>query len=320
MDSRNTERSVHRLEFGVEWRPGHVASYLLDGPEPVLVDAATPDNEEAFRTQLETYGYGPADIDHVLLTHPHVDHIGLVSTVLEAGDPTVYAPVGVRERLSESADALGSRIRANCVEAGFFGEQLERVVGMAVGSLERNAELLPPAAVDVWIEPGDRIAVGQLHIDAIHAPGHQADHLCYPAEIDGESALLAGDMGIEPFRPILLHDGFDDGYREAFGAFYTALERLAALDVDRVYPGHGPVHDDLAGAVRRDRESLDDRLERVEDLVANGYSTAPDVVGALAGDRAVEYLIPEAMSALAHLETSGTITSELTDGVRYYRS
>jgi len=125
-------------------------------------------------------------------------------------------------------------------------------------------------------------------------------------------------MAVEQFRSVSLHDGMDDGHREAVDAFYAALDRLAALEVDRVYPGHGPIHRDLQGVVRRDRESLDARLDAVRDLVADGHETAADVAFALAGDRDVEYLIPEAMAALAHLEATGAVSVELDDGVRRY--
>ena len=320
MELRNSQDRIHRLEFEVDWRPGHVACYLVDGAEPVLVDAALPEHEDALRDALAEYDHAPEDVEHLLVTHPHVDHVGQVPTVLEAGDPTVYAPAGVRERFSRDPDGLEERVRRNCEEAGFPDEQLEMAVDMAVESLERDSSLLPPEAVDVWIEPGDTTSVGGLDVGAVHAPGHQADHLCYPTEVAGESVLLAGDMGIQPFRPVVMHDGLDDGHREAFDAFYTALDRLADLDVDRVYPGHGPVHDDLAAAVERDRESLDDRLEEVADLVTDGYSTVPSVAMALAGEREVKYLIPETMSALAHLDSEGVVDSDLRDGVRYYEA
>lgn len=320
MELRNEVGSIHRLEFDVEWRPGHVACYLVDGPEPILVDAALPDHKDAFRDTLDEFDYEPADIEHVLITHPHVDHVGLVPTVLEAGDPTVYAPAGVRERFARDPEQLEARVHDNCEEAGFPDEQLQMAVDMAVDSLERDSSLLPTEAVDVWIEPGETTAVGTLDVDAVHVPGHQADHLAYPTEIDGESVLLAGDMGIETFRPVVMHDGLDDGHREAFDAFYTALDRLEALDIETVYPGHGPVHDDLTGAVERHRESLKERLEEVERLLEDGYSTVPGVAMAMAGEREVKYLIPETMSALAHLDRKGAITSELRDGVRHYEA
>ncbi|MFQ3318401.1 MAG: glyoxylase-like metal-dependent hydrolase (beta-lactamase superfamily II) [Natronomonas sp.] len=318
MEARSKQGSVSRLEFEVEWPPGHVACYLIEGPEPILVDAALPDHEEAFHDALAELGYEPGDIEHVLVTHPHVDHVGLVTMVLEAGDPTVYAPAGVRERFARDPAALEARVRKNCEAAGFPDEQLETAVDMAVDSLERDAALLPPESVDAWIEPGDTTQVGHLEIGAIHVPGHQADHLSYPTEIDGERALLAGDMGIEPFRPVVMHDGLDDGHREAFEAFYTALDRLAGVDVDRIYPGHGQIHENLAATVERHRESLDERLEQVEELVASGHSTVPAVAASLAGERDIRYLIPEAMSALAHLEQNGVITSESIDGITHY--
>lgn len=318
MDAQRSQERIRRLTFDVEWPPGHVACYLIDGSEPILVDAAAPGKTEALRSALAENGYSPGDIEHLLLTHPHVDHIGEVPTVLEAGDPTVYAPAGVRTRFAQSADALEDRIRRNCTEAGFSDRAIDTAVEMAVGSLERNVELLDPESVDVWMTPEETAAVGHLDVESVHLPGHQADHLSYLTEIDGRSVLLAGDMGIRSFRPIVMHDGLDDGYRDAFGAFYAALDRMAELDVGRVYPGHGPVHDDLQGVVERDWRSLDDRLDQVLELVAEGRETAPAVAEALAGDHPSEYLYPEAMGALAHLEEDGRIERESRDGVLRY--
>lgn len=320
MEVRTEGSHIHRLEFDVEWPPGHVACYLIDGPEPILVDAVAPDHEASFEAALAEYGYEPSDIEHVLVTHPHIDHIGLVPRILEDGDPTIYAPAAVRERFARDPDALEARVRRTATEAGFPEDQRERAVEMAVESLERDSTHLPPEEIDVAIEPGENVRVGHLEVGAVHVPGHQADHLSYPTEIDGERVLLAGDMGIQTFRPVVMHDGLDDGHREAIDAFYTALDRLGDLDVDRVYPGHGPVHDDLQAAVERDRRSLDERLERVAEHVADGYSTVGGVAMALAGERDIKYLIPEAMSALAHLEKNGEIGSHLENGVQHYEA
>lgn len=318
MKARSRESRIHRLQFEIEWPPGHVACYLVDGPEPVLIDAATPDRETAFRRALAEHDYEPSDIEHVLVTHPHVDHVGLVPTVLEDGNPTVYAPAGVRERFDRDPADLETRVRDNCVQAGIPDDHLENAVEMAVESLERDTALLPPASVDVWIDQGQTTAVGSLDVEAIHTPGHQADHTSYLADVDGEEVLFAGDMAIEPFRPVIIHDGLDDGHREAFDAFYTALDRLDALDVTGVYPAHGPIHDDLPGTVDRDRESLDQRLEQVYELVENGSSSVAGVAMALAGEGDLKYLFPEVMSALVYLEREGDVTSEQRDGVTYY--
>lgn len=311
---------VRRIEFETDWPPGHVAAYLVDASELVLVDAGMPAREDELRSALTRMGYEPADIRHVLVTHPHVDHVGQVTTVVDGGDPTVYAPAGVRERFAGTSQQLADRVRKNAREAGLDGDDRNEAVEMAVESLERDRTLLPPEAVDTWVAGGDSLDVGPLSVDAVHAPGHQADHLCYKTEIMGESILFAGDMVIEPFRAVILHDGVDDGYRDAFSAFYRALDRLAVIDIDRVYPGHGPVHRSHTETVDRDRGSLDHRLETILDRVSEGYRTVPAVTAAISGKggRGTRYVLLEAMSALAHLEREGRLDSDIEDGVRHY--
>lgn len=319
---RETLSTVHRIEQAVDWPPGHVACYLLQGEELTLVDAGMrdeegTDRETAFREGIKTAGYEVADIEHLVVTHPHVDHIGLAPQVLKEANPTVYAPAGVRERFERSADLLGERVRENARTAGITGDQLDEAVAMAVESLERDRELLSPKNVDVWVTPG-RVELGAMDARAVHVPGHQADHLAYLMDIDGERALLAGDMAIEPFRAVALHDGLDDGVFEAFSAFYTALDRLEDLHVDRVYPGHGPIHEAFDATVKRDREALDRQLQRVTNQLDDGLRTVPTVAMALAGDRPVRYMIPEVMAALAYLEREGHATVMIQDDIRHY--
>ena len=331
-ESRTGTTGLHRIEFEVDWPPGHVAAYLLDGPEPVLVDAGMPDDrdpadpegsddhdpERTLCDGLAAAGLDPADVAHLVVTHPHVDHIGQVDTLLAAGDPTVYAPAGVRERFAGDTDALAARVERNVREAGLAGDQLQETVEMAVRSLARNRDLLPPAAVDRWVAPDDPIEVGGHSLEPTHTPGHQADHLVFRTDLDGESVLLAGDAAMEPFRAVAIHDGLDDGVFETFDAFYDGLDRLSALDVDRVYPGHGPVHRQFHEIVERDRESLDRRLDSVERAIREGSRTVPEVTARVAGDRPARYLLPEVYAAVCHLESVGRATVTVEDGIRYY--
>lgn len=318
--------SVRRIEFSVDWPPGHVACYLVDGPELVLVDAGMPSDfdaedaspETTLREGFDAAGYEVADVDHLVVTHPHVDHVGQVPTVLAEADPTVHAPAGVEERFSRDPDAMADRVRANASRVGITGDQLDEAVEMAVESLRRDASLLPVEAVDHWIPRDETVDIGPLTAETIHAPGHQADHLCYAVDVAGERVLLSGDMAMEPFRAVAIHDGLDDGVADAFNAFYGALDRLSTLDPDRVYPGHGPVHADFHGVLERDRESLDRRLEQVHEQLADGTRTVPGVALALAGDRPVRYVVPEVMAAVSSLVDEGRAEETLEDGVAHY--
>ncbi|MFC7045956.1 MBL fold metallo-hydrolase [Halobacteriaceae archaeon GCM10025711] len=318
---RRTRHAVRRLEFDVDWPPGHVAAYLVEGEESVLVDAGTHEAHGAdeLRSGLAAHGYEPADVAHVVVTHPHVDHIGQVPALLDAADPTLYAPAGVRERFTRDVDEHAATVRRNGREAGLDGDHLDEAVEWVVANERRDRDLLSVDDVDVWVEDGERLTVGDLTLEPVHAPGHQADHLCYGATLGGDRVLFAGDMAIRPFRPVALHDGFGDGVRDAIPAFYDALDRLDEEAVDRVFPGHGPVHDEYADAIDHSRRSLDRLLDDAHARLGDGVSTAVELAFHRSDDPTrARYMLPEAASALYHLEATGRATSYLDDGVRQY--
>ncbi len=319
MQSRLDREAVHRIEFEIEWPPGTASAHLVDATEPVLVDAGGPGEpgRAALESGLSAVGLEPEDVEHLLVTHPHTDHDGQVPTVLEAGEPTVYAPAGVRERLQRDADDLAETVRSNARRAGV--PDVDVAVEQAVGSLRRNRECLPPAAIDETVAHGDRIRAGDVAFEAVHVPGHQVNQVAF--RTDG--LLFAGDAAVEPFRPAALHVGFDRGHTDAVDAFYEGLDVLEAVepDVERVYPGHGPVFTDLAGTIERDRRSLDDVVAGARDAVetlgtATAYEVTRERVTEVDGR---EYTVFESVGALARLERQGALTSTVRDDVRRYR-
>lgn len=316
------QSAVHRIEFEVDWPPGHVAAYLIESAEPVLVDAgmAGETGREELEAGLAERGYELADVEHLVVTHPHTDHVGQVPAVLDAADPEFYAPAGARERLARDPDDLEAAVRRNATAAGLRGEYLEGAVDMSVESLKRDRDLLPSDRVDRWIEGGETVEIGGCEIEATHTPGHQADHLVYRAEIGGESVLFSGDMALSTFRPVAMHTGLDDGYEEAIDAYYTGLDRLSALSVDRVFTGHDPTHTEFDAAVQSDIESLDRLLDRTrEALDDDAEKTAIDVAFQRSGDQDIRYLVIETMSALAKLEADGEVDARTDEhGARQY--
>jgi glyoxylase-like metal-dependent hydrolase (beta-lactamase superfamily II) len=316
---------VHRIEFDVDWPPGHVGAYLLDTPEPILIDAGMTGERAGDRLErsITAAGYDLADVAHLVLTHPHVDHVGQAPTVNERADPTVYAPIGVRERLARDPEDLARQVEANAIAAGLGGTERDRAIGMARDSLERSRRLLPPAAVDRWIgEDGNgAVTVGDVAFETIPAPGHQADHRCFETTIGDERVLFAGDTVLAPFRPVLLHVGLDRGVSESLPAFERTLDRLGARSIDRVFPGHGPVHADYRATIDRDRRSLRRLTEGVASRLdpENGTTAAELARERVEDGREFAYRLPEVVSALARLEATDRARRSTTEaGVRRY--
>lgn len=311
---------VHRIEFDIVWPPGTAYAYLIDAPEPVLVDAGGPGREgwDVLESGFAAADLDPADLDHLLVTHPHTDHDGQVAALVEAADPTVYAPTGVRDRLARDPDDLAGAVRANATAAGV--PDVDAQVERADDSLHRNRECLPPSSIDVEVDSGERFRVGDVEFEAVHVPGHQENQAAFLAG----DLLFAGDTAVEPFRPAALHVGFDRGHTEAIDAFYDGLAALDSIEpaVERVYPGHGPVFEDLAGTIDRDRQSLDDVVAdtraAVETLgAATAYEVTEERVGDLDGR---EYTVFESVGALARLERRGVLESASTEGGKRYHT
>lgn len=128
--------------------------------------------------------------------------------------------------------------------------------------------------VQVTHAPPDGAHVGPL--TALHTGGHAPDHVAYVAgrvAFTGDAVLGRGSVFVAP------GPGSLRGY-------LAALERLRALELELLCPGHGPVVDDpgerLAGYVahRREREdrllaALGDGLRGVDELLDRVWADAP---------------------------------------------
>jgi glyoxylase-like metal-dependent hydrolase (beta-lactamase superfamily II) len=197
-------------------RLGLVNCYLvLEEDGYTLVDANLKGSEEDI---LRAAGNTP--IKRVLLTHPHIDHVGAVDALV-ARVPGLI--LGASERtipLLRTPPDLSLR----------FGE---------VGEIRGKSPGIQ-SPVSLVIEEGDRI--GSLL--AISTPGHIHGHLAYLDERDG--TLYAGDelfglshLGITGWAPWWLPL---KAYSNRAQARETAIQ-LLQYPIRRYASGHGPVRE-----------------------------------------------------------------------------
>lgn len=316
----DSEVPIHRIEFAVDWPPGHAAAYVLATDEPVLIDAGTPGERgtEELKAGLADAGYTPADIEHVVLTHGHTDHVGQTLTLCEAGSPTIYAPKQQRARYQRDMETVAERTRANLLEAGLEPDLLESASERLLAGHRMVRDSLPEAAVDRWIDD-EPFSVGEHDLDPIYTPGHHISHVCFGTALDGARIIFSGDMAIQPFRAPSLLVNFDDGATESVRQFRSSLDHLATHQFDRVYPGHGPVHDRYLACLDRSRSDLEGKCEYCLKQIESGNTTAFQIAVARTGTkREISRIIVETVGCLGYLEHHGRVQHVLEDGVRYY--
>jgi ribonuclease/clavin/mitogillin len=139
---------------------------------------------------------------------------------------------------------------------------------------------------------------------AVHTPGHAPDHLCY--YLEEERALFTGDVVLGAGTTVIPDDTGD------LSDYMDSLRRLLELDLETIYPAHGPV-------IRNPKEKIGEYIahrelrERqvLEALTGSAPLEAMAIVKKIYVD-VPDYLHPAAASSvrshLRKLEREGRVT------------
>ncbi len=174
-------------------------TYLINGSKKILID---PGHDHLFgnvKDHLSKLSITLQDIDLILLTHGHPDHVEAVR-----GFTNSHALIALHE-----------------AELDFF-KKLAPHYGAAMGNPKFEPQILLREGV---------LQVGDMNFQIIHAPGHSPGSICiyWPQE----KALLTGDVIFyQGIGRTDLPGG--DGH-----ALKESIRRLSNLEVEHLLPGHG---------------------------------------------------------------------------------
>ena len=203
----------------------------VDGDDLTLCDAGLWWNRPSIASEFASTGYGPADLDRVLITHYDLDHVGGLGRLLTEFDGPVYLGAPDHDMLT------GAEMPAALHHKGMFHRLTRRLF-----PLPENADVRR-------VEDGDRIG----NFTAYATPGHNPGHVVYAH--DGGVAIL-GDLLWEDdgglTTPFWL-DSYD--MRELRESVIALADRCEPFDVAAM--GHGrPIVDGGHDALRTLAERL----------------------------------------------------------------
>ncbi len=192
--------------------------YLLDGgSELALIDVGAGMGVPEILANVRAEGFDPANIRHLFLTHAHGDHAGGAARMRAAigSDPKVYLH-------KDSADFLRNGDE----------EAISLTFAKKIGLYPADYRF-EPCPVDVELEDGQRLQVGDLELEVLDTPGHCVGHASFVMRYDGRTYLFAGDLVFFGGR-ILLQNIYDCDLQ----AHIASLKKLENLGVDVFLPGH----------------------------------------------------------------------------------
>ncbi len=191
-----------RIDFTIPVNPGLVVNrfaycYVVWANRVFLIDTGVAGSEGAISSALHKANLDLSDLDAVILTHSHPDHLGSAATIKAQTQAQVWAHSGERAWIEDVN--LQNRQRP---VPGF-----EKMVA---GSVK----------IDRLLSDGDTIDLGDdATLAVLHTPGHSAGSIALFSEAEG--ILFSGDL--------LPHVGAMPVYEDVL-ALARSLARVAQIE------------------------------------------------------------------------------------------
>jgi len=308
---------------------GSTNAYLIELERGLLLfdtGVATPAAEAALADGLARAGRRLEELTRIVLSHGHVDHYGAARGIVErVGRPI---PVSVHAADADKVAESGWRWKEHKVHYGAYLGRLGVPRELATAALERIGMTFALGKRVPRVQPlaeGEVIRARHLELEVLHLPGHTPG--CIGLHDRRSGLFLAGDQLLEKVTPnpvIELTLEGTGGHFKPLAAYLQSVERMRALEVSVVLPGHGPPfaghRDVIDGLLRLHRE----RQERIRQHLAAGPLTGFELTRLLFPEVELDELFLAVSESIAHLEVleaSGAVRRRAGDhGPRFYLS
>jgi glyoxylase-like metal-dependent hydrolase (beta-lactamase superfamily II) len=197
--------------------------YIIKDQGTILVDSGSPKQGEKFSKALKGLPVMPEDIQLIVLTHGHWDHIGSAKEIKEITGAKIALHENEREWLEKAQKPMPPGVT---LWGTIFGGIIKSFLPLVH---------IPSAKVDVVL--GDEpMSLSEYGVPGriIHTPGHSSGSVSVLLEIGdafvGDLAMNKFPLRLSPGLPIMAED---------WEALKKSWEVLLDQGAKKVYPTHG---------------------------------------------------------------------------------
>jgi glyoxylase-like metal-dependent hydrolase (beta-lactamase superfamily II) len=300
---------IHCLPIPTPFAVGRVNCYLIDDEPLTLVDTGPNSGKslDELETALREHGRRIEDLERIVVTHQHLDHMGLVGILARRSGAEVCT-IDVLAPVLEEFGAHAERDDELAV-ALMLRHGIPRDVVSALRTVSRSFRGWGGSAqVDRRLADGETLAFAGRTLQALHRPGHSpSDTLFWDAE---RGLLIGGDhliahISSNPLvsRPLGGRSGEPgDGRPRALMTYLSSLAETRAMPVDVILPGHGEPVTDHTALIDERVDMHERRARKISGLIAERPATAYEIAQSLWGNVAVTQAYLTLSEVLGHAD------------------
>ena len=279
---------IHRLAIPTPFAVGRVNTYLIEDDPLTLVDSG-PNSGRALdelQRRLRDRGHSLEDIQLILITHQHIDHIGLVEIIAAHSKAEVAAieqAVPFVENYAQAA-AEDDRFAMDLMVRHGIPEEVARALGSVSAAFRGWGAR---AKITRRLHDGETIEFRDRTLEVRFRPGHSPSDTIF--EDSERKLLLSADhlLGHISSNPLITRPPEGCERRQALVEYMDSLRKTREMDVDLVLPGHGDPITDHRALIDQRFEMHARRAEKLYGLIKERSRTAHELAQALWGNIAV---------------------------------
>jgi glyoxylase-like metal-dependent hydrolase (beta-lactamase superfamily II) len=293
------EHGIHRISIPTPFAVGRVNLYLIEDDPLTLVDAGPNSGTslDELDQQLRALGHSIPEVERIVITHQHIDHIGLVRIVAERSGAEVVA----LDRLVPFVEGYSAEAAADDAYATevMLRHGIPDDVAQALASVSLAFRAWGSRSdVSHVVHDGEALEFGARSLDVHFRPGHSPTDTIF---LDAERGILIGGdhlLAHISSNPLISRPPG----RQALVEYMESLARTREMEVATVLPGHGdPIGDHVS--------LIDDRLklhrrraDKIHRLIAERPRSAYEVAQAMWGNIAVTQAFLTLSEVLGHTD------------------
>lgn len=300
---------------------GRVNTYLFEGDPLTLLDTGPNSGTslDELEQGLESAGFSIEDIGRVILSHQHVDHVGLAGIIQRRSGAEVMAIRALEAFLidwkaaAERDDAVGGALMR---QAGLSNQLLS-----AMASVSRAYRAFGGSvSLDSTLEAGSAITIGHRTFDIMHKPGHSPSDTVFHCRADG--LLVSADHLLErvssnPLVTAPLDPEADLAVRpRPLPTYLRNMSETRELDVSLVLPGHGDPFTDHREVIDARMKMHERRAAKLLASLSGQPKTAFELAEEMWGDVATSQAFLAISEVVGHMDLlieEGSVTEHPPD-------